>query len=61
MSVRKIWSFYWIKVSQLRFVFVFFFMDNPIRGNIHTLHFSCIMLYIYIYMHTNVCISVNES
>ena len=23
MSVRKPWSFYWIKVSQLRFIFVF--------------------------------------
>ena len=23
-SVQKLWSFYWIKVSQLRFIFVFF-------------------------------------
>ena len=30
-------SFYWIKVSQLRFIFVLF-INNPIRGNLHTLH-----------------------
>ena len=37
-SIQKLWSFYWIKVSQLRFIFVFYI-------------YIYIIIYIYIYIY----------
>ena len=65
-SVRMLWSFnnivlYWIKVSQLRFIFVFFFMNNPIRGNLHTLHCHVLWcIYINNDVHTQIHITTSK-